>query len=144
MLLILKNVGAVIAGILVGSIVNMAIISVGPLLIPLPDGVDMNDMDQFAENLKKLEPVNFLVPWLAHAVGTLAGSWLTVKLAASVRFALAMVIGFFFLLGGLAMVMIYRGPIWFCVADLVAAYLPMAYLGHKLARPTEKPLTNPG
>jgi hypothetical protein len=65
---ILRNILAIIAGFLVGSALNMAIIAVGPIVIPPPDGVDMSDIDKFSENLNLLRPANFLAPWLAHAL----------------------------------------------------------------------------
>ena len=106
---ILRNILALIAGILVGGAVNMAIIIVGPLLIPPPAGVDMSDMEHFADNLKLLKPVNFIAPWLAHALGTLVGALVATKLAAGNSMKLAWVIGFFFLLGGIVMVDAIRG-----------------------------------
>ena len=67
---IARNIVAVLLGIVVGSLVNMAIIIAGPLVIPVPEGIDMSDMAKFSENLNLLKPVNFLAPWLAHALGT--------------------------------------------------------------------------
>lgn len=130
---ILKNILAVVAGILIGSVLNMAIITVGPMVIPPPDGVDMSDMDKFAENLKLLKPANFLAPWLAHALGTLVGAFVAARIAASHKMQFAFAIGTFFLLGGIAMVAMFGGPLWFNVVDLIGAYLPMAYLGGGLA-----------
>lgn len=131
---ILRNILAVVAGFLVGSVVNMAIISVGPSVIPLPEGVDMSDMDQFAENLKRLEPVNFIIPWLAHALGTLVGAFVSAKIATNHRMKFALGIGVIFLLGGITMVSMFGGPLWFIALDLTGAYLPMGYLGGLLGR----------
>ena len=131
---IVKNILAVVAGLVTGSIVNMAIIMVGPILIPLPEGVDMSDMEAFAENLKRLEPVNFVAPWLAHALGTFAGAFVAAKLATNHHLKFAIGIGAFFLLGGVSVVAMYGGPVWFAVLDLVGAYLPMAYLGAMVGR----------
>lgn len=130
---ILRNILAVVAGILIGSVLNMAIITIGPMVIPLPDGVDMSDMDKFAENLKLLKPANFLAPWLAHALGTLVGAFVAARIAASHKMKFALGIGVFFLLGGIAMVAMVGGPLWFSVLDLIGAYLPMGYLGGNLA-----------
>ena len=134
---ILRNVLAVVAGFVAGSVVNMAIVTVGPMVIPSPAGVDMSDMEKFAENLKLLRPANFIAPWLAHALGTLVGAFVAAKLAASHRMQFALGIGVFFLLGGIAMVSMFGGPVWFAAADLIGAYLPMAYLGGKLAGATK-------
>jgi hypothetical protein len=129
---ILRNILAVIAGFLVGSAVNMAIITVGLMVIPPPEGVDMSEMDKFAENLKLLEPASFIAPWLAHALGTLAGACLAAKVAPSHKMKFALGIGVFFLLGGIMMVSMFGGPVWFNVLDLIGAYLPMGYLGGML------------
>ena len=129
---IFRNLLAVIAGLVVGSVVNMAIITVGPMVIPPPTGVDMSDMDKFAENIKLLEPANFIAPWLAHALGTLVGAFTAAKVAASHKMKLALGIGVFFLLGGIMMVSMVGGPVWFAVLDLIGAYLPMGFLGGML------------
>lgn len=130
---IVRNGLAVLAGILLGSVINMAINMIGPMVIPPPEGVDMSDPEKFSENLKLLQPVHFIAPWLAHGLGTLVGAFVAAKLAASHRMKLAVGIGVFFLAGGIMMVVMHGGPVWFAVADLVGAYLPMAYLGGKLA-----------
>ena len=129
---IMKNLLAVIAGLVVGSVVNMAIISVGSIVIPPPTGVDMSDMDKFAENIKLLEPANFIAPWLAHALGTLVGAFAAAKVAAGHKLKLALGIGVFFLLGGIMMVSMVGGPVWFAALDLIGAYLPMGFLGGML------------
>lgn len=137
MAILVRNVFAVLAGIVLGSVVNMGIVTIGPLLIPLPEGVDLSNMETFAENLQRLKPANFIAPWLAHAIGTLSGAFLASKLAASHKLALAIFIGTFFLLGGITMVLMVGGPVWFIVVDLLGAYLPMAYLGGVLGQPKQ-------
>lgn len=126
---IMRNILSVVAGIVAGCAVNMTIIIVGPMIIPPPEGVDMADMDKFAENLKLLKPANFVAPWVAHALGTLAGAFVAARLAASHHMKFAIGIGGLFLLGGIMMVTMYGGPMWFIVLDLVGAYLPMGWLG---------------
>jgi hypothetical protein len=130
---ILRNIVAVIAGLFIGSAVNMAIITVGPMVIPPPEGVDMADMEKFADNLKLLKPANFVAPLLAHALGTLVGAMVAAIIAASHKRKFALGIGAFFLLGGIAMVTMFGGPVWFAVLDLVGAYIPMGYLGGLIA-----------
>lgn len=129
---IMRNLLAVIAGLVVGIVVNMAIITVGPMVIPPPTGVDMSDMDKFAENIKLLEPANFIAPWLAHALGTLVGAFTAAKVADAHKMKFALGIGVFFLLGGIMMVSMVGGPVWFAVLDLIGAYLPMGFLGGML------------
>ena len=128
-----KNILAVLAGIILGSIVNMAIVNAGPHVIPLPDGADISTMEGLRESMKLMTPANFICPFLAHALGTFVGALVAAKLAASHHSKLAIGIGVYFLLGGMAMVVMLGGPLWFKAADLLLAYLPMALLGAALA-----------
>ncbi len=130
---ILRNILAVIVGIVVGGIVNSALVNIGPMVVPLPEGADVSSMEALANSMKLFTPVNFLFPFLAHAVGTLVGAFLAAKIAASHKMKLAIGIGFLFLLGGITAAAMLGGPVWFIVVDLVLAYIPMGFLGGKLA-----------
>jgi len=129
---ILKNIFAIILGVIVGGFVNMGIVMLGPSLIAPPTGVDVNDMESIKANMHLYEMKHFIMPFLAHAIGTLVGGLVAAKVAASHKMRIAMIIGIFFLIGGIMMVMMLPSPIWFNVLDLGFAYLPMAYLGYKI------------
>ncbi len=130
---IVKNVLAVISGIVVGSLINMGLINIGPLVVSLPEGADISTMENLRDSMYLFTPVNFLFPFLAHALGTLSGAFVTAKVAASHQVKLAIGIGAFFLMGGVTMVSMLGGPMWFNVFDLLLAYIPMGYLGWFLA-----------
>jgi len=115
----------------------MALIVIGPQLIPLPEGIDPTDPDSLAANIHLFETRHFLTPWLAHALGTLVGAVVAVKVSG--RSVLAYAIGAVFLLGGVMMVMDVDSPMWFDVADLLGAYLPMAWLATRLTGQADEP-----
>jgi len=129
---ILKNVLAVIAGIIIGSIVNMGLINLSSIIIPLPPEVDSSNMESIKANMHLYQAKHFIMPFLAHALGTLVGALVATKIAASHKIKFALGIGLLFLSGGVMMVMELPSPMWFNVLDLALAYLPMAYLGWKL------------
>lgn len=128
-----KNVLAVLAGVVVGSLVNIALVNIGPSVIPLPEGADTSTMDNLRDSMKLFTPVNFIFPFLAHALGTLVGAAVAARFAASHHVKFALGIGVFFLMGGTAAVSMLGGPWWFNVADLLLAYVPMGFLGATLA-----------
>jgi hypothetical protein len=103
------------------------------MLVPIPEGADISTMEALKESMQTFKPINFLFPFLAHALGTLVGAFVAAKLAASHQMKLALFIGGFFFIGGAMMVNMIGGPLWFIVADLVLAYIPMAFFGGKLA-----------
>ncbi|SIT74524.1 hypothetical protein [Pontibacter indicus] len=131
---ILRNILAVVAGIVVGSIVNMAMISVSGTIIPPPNGADVTTTEGLQATMHLFEPKHFLFPFLAHALGTFAGAFLAATIAASHKFKFAMTIGVFFLAGGIASVFMLPSPVWFTVLDLAVAYMPMAFAGYVLSR----------
>ncbi len=131
---ILRNILAVIAGAILGGVVNMGIITVSGSIIPPPEGADISTTEGLKESIHLFKPINYLMPFLAHALGTLVGAFLAAKIAASHKMTFALVIGFFFLIGGISMVFMVPSPTWFNVLDLIIAYIPMAWIGGKLAR----------
>ena len=126
---LLRNVLAILAGIVIGGVVNMALIMLSPLLIPPPAGVDVSNAESLSKSIHLFELRHFIMPFLAHAVGTLAGALAAYLIAASYKAQLAYVIGAVFLCGGVAASFMIPAPTWFIALDLVAAYLPMAWLG---------------
>jgi len=135
---ILKNILAVIAGIILGSVVNMGIIMLSSSIIPPPEGVDPSDMESLKSSMHLFEPKHFIVPFLAHALGTLTGAFVTALIAFGHKMKLALIIGLFFLLGGISSVFMLPSPTWFIVLDLVGAYIPMAWIGGLLAGQVSK------
>lgn len=126
---IVKNIPAVLAGLVIGSFVNMGIIMISGSIIPPPDGADATTMEGLRSSMHLFEPKHFLFPFLAHALGTLAGAMLAARISADHKIQTALVIGAFFLVGGIINVYLLPSPVWFSVLDIGMAYLPMAYLG---------------
>ncbi len=140
---ILRFILAVIVGLLVGGIVNMALVLTGPHVFPPPAGVDMSDAKNLAANIHLLTPRHFVFPFLAHAVGTLVGAMVGHLIASTRRAGVAGVIGVFFLVGGITAARMIPAPTWFIALDLIAAYLPMAWLGARFGnclRPQPMPV----
>ena len=130
---LLRNVLALLAGIGIGGAVNMALIVLSPFIIAPPPGVDANNAESLSKSIHLFEAQHFVMPWLAHAVGTFAGALVAYLIAASYKVQIAYVIGAVFLCGGVAASFMIPAPAWFITLDLLAAYLPMAWLGVQIA-----------
>lgn len=129
---IFKNILAIIAGFVLGSAVNYCLIMLSAYIIPPPEGADITTMEGLQASIHLFEPKHFIMPFLSHAIGTLTGAFVCVKIAASSHLAMGMVTGLLFFIGGCSAVMMLSSPVWFSVLDLVVAYFPMAWLGVKL------------
>jgi len=121
---IVKNILAVIAGIILGMAVNMGIIMLGGSIITPPDGVDVTNMESLKSSMHLFEPKHFIFPFLAHALGAFVGAFLAALIAANHKMKFALGIGVFFLIGGIANIFMLPSPTWFTVLDLAGAYIP--------------------
>ncbi len=130
---IIRNGLAVIAGLAAGSAVNMGLVIVGAEIIPPPAGVDVRDVESIKSGMHLFEFKHFIVPFVAHALGTLVGAFAAVFIAATSKMTVALVIGVLFLILGSINALMLPSPVWFVVVDLVGAYLPMAWIGAKLS-----------
>lgn len=131
---VVRNILAVVIGCVAGGLVNMAIISMSASIIPPPAGADVTTTEGLKASMHLFKPINFLMPWLAHALGTLVAAFISVKFSASHSLRLALIPGVLFLTGGIAAVAMLPSPVWFTLTDLLGAYLPMAWLGYFLGR----------
>jgi len=129
----IRNILAVLAGAILGSMVNMGIIMLSSSIIPPPEGADLTTEAGLKASMHLMQPKHFIMPFLAHALGTLTGAFVTAIIALSHKMNLALAIGVLFLAGGISMVFMLPSPTWFTLLDLIGAYLPMAYLGGKMA-----------
>ena len=122
----LKNIAIVILGIIVGMIVNIGLIILGGTIFPP------------SENFEPMNAINwdfkyFIFPFLAHSIGTLSGALIVSKLSNKSSIILPLIVGLYFLMGGIYMITILPAPMWFVLLDVILGYIPMALLGWKLA-----------
>ena len=130
---IVRNILAIIIGWFIGSAVNMGLIETGHTLIPI-EGLDPNDMKALAKVMPTLSAKFFIFPFLAHALGTLVGAIVAGSIAASHKMKFSLAIGVLFLLGGIVISFMLPAPIWFIACDIIIAYIPMAFIGGKIAK----------
>ncbi|TYB77337.1 hypothetical protein ES677_00980 [Bizionia gelidisalsuginis] len=133
----IKNILAIILGWIGGSIINMALIQVGHSIYPIPN-IDINNMNALSKVMPTLGTNYFIFPFLAHALGTFVGAIIAYSMATNNKMKFAYIIGVFFLLGGIMINFMITGPLWFITADLLLAYIPMAWLGGQLAQKISK------
>lgn len=123
----------VIIGIVAGGAINMGLVMLGPAVIPTPEGVDTTTVEGLQSSMHLLQPKHFVFPFLAHALGTFASALIAGLIAARHQIAIGLGIGAFVLIGGITAAVMIPAPTWFIVLDLVVAYIPMGWLGGKLA-----------
>jgi hypothetical protein len=129
---VVRNVLAVILGIVACFAAKFVIIAIGGSIIPPPEGMNMNDIESIKANAHLFQPKHFIMPFLDHSLGSLFGGLVAALIAGSRKITFALVIGAVHLLGGIAAAFMIPAPVWFIVLDLVVAYIPMSFLGGKI------------
>ena len=129
-----RNILGVVIGTAIGMIVNMSIIMVSGSIIPPPEGADVTTVEGLKAAMEMMDPKHFLMPFLAHALGTFVGAFIAYKIAATNKMMLALLVGVVFLIGGLAMTFMVPAPSWFIMVDIVLAYIPVAFIAGRMAR----------
>lgn len=132
-----RNILAIVIGLVVGSGVNMGLIVVGSDVIPAPEGLDVMDPESIAANAHLFEARHFIFPFLAHAIGTLAGA-VAALVASGKQAVTAWIVGAMFLVGGIINATMIPFPAWMVAVDLVGAYIPMAWLALRLVATERK------
>lgn len=134
----LRSVLAVVAGVIVGSVVNLILIRVGSAIFPHPEGVNPDSLESIRENIHRFPVALLLSTFAAHAIGTLVGAAVAARLSPSRGLVQAMIVGAWFLAAGIGMIILIPDtPRWFAALEIVAGYLPMAWIGWRLGtRPT--------
>jgi hypothetical protein len=128
---IVRGILAVIVGIIAGSVVNIGIIFLCGLIFGFPKGMNMWDADSVRAYASQLTTANYVGVLVAHQLGTLVGAFVAAKIATGGKMIFALVIGVWFLLGGVYAASLIPAPMWFVIVDL-ACYLPVAFIGGKL------------
>ncbi len=136
-----KRVMAVLLGLAVGSATVWLVQRSGQLLYAPPPPVDPDDVEAMRRMLAGLPPMAFAVMLLAWAVGALAGGYVAARLAPADKAGHALVVGALQLAAGSATVLMIPGhPVWFVAIGLLL-FLPMAWLGGRLATRRQAPVT---
>ncbi|MFM2228348.1 MAG: hypothetical protein RL664_1691 [Bacteroidota bacterium] len=129
---IVLNVFVFVACVFAGGIANGLIINYSDAIIPPPVGSNLTTEEGLKAAMAVMEPKHFIMPFLAHAIGTLVGAFFVTLFIKDRKLFRALLVGFLFFLGGAWMVFELPSPLWFDAVDLGLAYIPMAWIGYKL------------
>ncbi len=131
---ILRSIGSVLLGLVVGFIVVLAVEFADYKLFPPPPGLNL--LESSAQAMKDYEthaPLGAMVMViLGWGISTLLASWLTARFAPAPKMLHGMIVGIFLLGAGIANMLEFPHPLWFWICG-VLVFLPAAYIGSRLA-----------
>lgn len=116
----LRSALAVVAGLVAGSIANMALITLNTsVLFPMPQGVSPDDPAAFSAYLASLPVAAFVLVLLAHSAQAGVGGAVAARIAAARPQLLALVVGGLTALGSVIMLTTVDGPAWMALDPLL-------------------------
>ena len=130
----LRNIIAVIVGLLTGMIVHMALLFLNTTIFPLPEGISMMDPEAskdpaFIAYVANMPAMGYIGVMIAHLSQTFIGGLVVGRMARSHHIVLAMVIGVLTLIGGVVNLIDLPHPWWMWLE--VPLYLITAWYGAK-------------
>ncbi len=109
----LRNIGAVIVGMIVGMIWNQVLVTLNStVLFPMPEGTSMNDPEQAKAYIATLPVMGFLVVLAAHVGQGGIRGWIAARIGGSRPMLLAGIVGGLTVLGAIAVQLMLDGPVW--------------------------------
>ena len=127
---IFVNTGAVVAGLIVGSLLNFALVQLNLMLFPLPEGLDLTDYAAVGEAVRDMPASAWILVFAAHLGQAFVGGWVAARLGASKPVLLALIVGLLTLVGGVFNAIAVSTPAWTWIE--MPLYLVVAWLAGRL------------
>ncbi|MBL3549898.1 MULTISPECIES: hypothetical protein [Chryseobacterium] len=133
---ILRQILAVVVGLIVGSIGIAIVENIGHQLYPPPVGTDPNDMEALKEYVGEAPFMALFFIIMAYALAAFVSGFTATKISNNGKHTAAIICGIIFLLITIYMMTSLPTPIWFWVLGILVWILVMA--GSQLALKTKK------
>ena len=130
--MLLRNILAVILGLVIGNIAIMGLHYLSMLAYPLANGVEMSDIDAIASYIKTAPLGSLILVMVAHLGGTFIAGISVALVSDSIK--AIYIVGVFFTLAGIYNLYVLPHPIWFNIEAIL--YFPAAMYGYKLIEKT--------
>lgn len=134
-----RNVIAVIVGLAVGMMVNMALVLLNLGLHPMPEGVNFDDPEGVKAYFATLPLMAYLIVLLAHLGQSFVGGLVAALISATRPMLVAMIVGVLSLIGGLINMTDMPLPMWMWIEIplyLVVSWAAGSIVVNRRAHPT--------
>jgi hypothetical protein len=128
----LRDIGAVVAGLAVSIAVIMAVQMAGHTLWPPPNGLDWNDTEVIRTYTSQLPFLALLFPIVSYFLGALAGPFVACRIGTAKPVVFVGIIGIVLLAFTIANLIQIPHPVWFSVLA-IAVVIVGGWLALQLA-----------
>lgn len=126
----IRNISAVVIGLLAGMAVNLALFTLALQFWPMPEGVTFEDAEGFAAYIKSLPVIAMLVVMLAHLGQAFVGGWIAAIISRNSSLMVAMIVGTLSMMAGIYNMLVLPLPTWMWIE--IPLYLVAAWAAAQL------------
>jgi hypothetical protein len=126
----IRNICAVLIGLIAGMAVNMLFVMFNLVLYPMPEGVGFDDAEAMPAYFESLPVTAFLIVMLAHLGQAFVGGWIAALISRNSSMLVAMVVGVLSMMAGIYNMMSLPHPSWMWIE--VPLYLVAAWAAARL------------
>ncbi|MGD1318472.1 hypothetical protein [Chryseobacterium sp. 2R14A] len=127
----LRNILAVVAGIITGSICIWLIETLNHILYPFPEGIKPNDIEGFKSYVENLPFLGKFMVIVGYSIGAVVSGFVSTKIAKNGKLTAAAICGIIFMVFTIYNMTVLPTPFWFWILGIVVWGLVL--LGGKLA-----------
>lgn len=127
----LKNILAVVAGIIAASVCIWLVETLNHILHPFPDGIKPKDMEGFKSYVGNLPFLGKFMVIIGYALGAVVSGFVATKVSKSEKPNAAIICGIIFMIFTIYNMSVLPTPIWFWVLGILVWGLVL--VGYKLA-----------
>ncbi len=128
----MKKILPVVAGVIAGGITVFIVESIGHLIWPPPEGIDITDPEGLAQLMEVIPTGALVFVVIAWISGALSGGFVAGKLAKDPSFLPGILTGAILMVFGVITMATVPHPIWMWIFGIVVP-VPSAWYGSKLA-----------
>lgn len=126
----LKNILAVIAGIIAAVIVIFIVEALSNMLFPPSSKIDMENPEQVKQMIENAPFGALLLVVIGWAIGAFSGGLVATIVSNNKKSFPALIVGMLLMIAGIINLMMFTHPIWMWIFGL-GVNLPFAYLGYR-------------
>jgi hypothetical protein len=126
-----RNILAVVAGVITGSICIWLIETLNHILYPFPKGIKPNDIESFKSYVENLPFLGKFMVIIGYVVGAVVSGFVSTKIAKNGKLTSAAICGIIFMSFTIYNMTVLPTPVWFWVLGIVVWGL--VFVGGKLA-----------
>ena len=129
---VIRNISAVVVGLVIGMAFNMAMVVLNTALHPMPAGVGFDDPEGMAAYIATLPLMALVLVLMAHVGQAFFGGLVAAVISGNASMVVAMIVGVLSMLAGIANMLSMPLPAWMWIE--IPLYLLAAWCAARIVR----------